>query len=128
METNSPINNKKSFSKKEYVKNDDPNSHDFFKFSVHSISNDFSSKKNTNFYLGCKDHILIDAKFGIPIANFTSSANIPDLKAVHFLMEKANSYIDFNTYSKYLIADKGYDDSFLYDTLYKNYNIMLIAP
>ncbi|MGF6907962.1 transposase [Fusobacterium sp. PH5-44] len=128
METDSPINNKKSFAFKEYVKNDDPNSHDFFKFSVHTASNEYSSKKNTNYYLGCKEHVLIDAKNGIPIANFTSPANIPDLKAIHSLMEKADPYIDFNSHTKYLVADKGYDDSFLYDELYKKYNIMLIAP
>lgn len=128
METNSPINNKKSFSAKHYPKNNDTNSHNFFKFGVHTASNSGYNKNKTNYYFGCKDHILVDCKYGIPIANITTPANVHDSKVAMPLFHESNLYIDFQKHSKFLIADKGYDDSAIYDDLKAFFDIMLIAP
>ena len=43
-------------------------------------------------------------------------------------MQDANLYINLENHSKFLIADRGYGDSSLYDYLKSFFNITMIAP
>jgi len=89
---NTKQNNPKSFTKNRFSKAKQPKADSDCRLGVHSASND-STNKNYEFYWGYKDHILVDAKHGLPVANLTLPANITDANAGEILINKTNNIL-----------------------------------
>ncbi len=119
IKANTKFNNPKCFSKNKFSKDNQPKSDKDCRLGVHTASND-SSNKNFEFYWGYKNHIIIDSLSGLPIAEVTTPANIPDFDAAIPLLSETNNW--FNLEGVNFIADKGYDVkkvySFVRDTLH----------
>ncbi|WP_129545131.1 transposase [Thermoanaerobacter ethanolicus] len=119
IKANTKLNNPKSFSKNKFSKDNQPKSDKDCKLGVYSASND-SSNKRYKFYWGYKNHIIVDAISGLPIAETTTPADVPDFEVALSLLEKTNKW--FNLKYVNFIADKGYDVkrvyNFVRDTLH----------
>jgi len=83
------FNNPKSFSKNRFSKDNQPKSDKDCKLGVYSASND-SSDKRYEFFWGYKTHIIVDAASGLPIAETTTPANVPDFEAASSLLDDTN--------------------------------------
>jgi len=124
---NTKQNNPKSFVKNKFSKDNTPAADSNCRLGVHTASND-SSNKDYAFFWGYKDHVLLDAKYGLPIFNLTLTANTADVKAGKELAEKAAALIDFDGRVKNLIADKAYDSNPFYEDIKKILGARVIAP
>jgi len=74
---NTAKNNFKSFDKTRFNKSIPPKSDKDCKLRVRTASNAYNEKKY-EFYWGYKNHILVDAISGLPIAEITTTANVTD--------------------------------------------------
>lgn len=124
---NTKQNNPKSFVKNKFAKAHQPKSDSDCRLGVHTASND-STNKNYEFFWGYKDHILLDAKYGLPIYHLTLPANVADVKAGESLAAIAAEHIHFNGRVKYLIADKGYDSNPFYEAIKRILGANVTAP
>jgi transposase len=124
---NTKLNNPKYFTKNKFSKTNNPVASPNCRLGIHSASND-SNNKNYKFFWGYKDHILLDAKYGLPVFNLTMNADTHDVKAGEELIKQADSYIVFNNRVKSLICDKAYDSNPFYEFIKKTLGANVIAP
>ena len=60
-------------------------------------------KKDKDWHFGYKEHVVVDATYGIPLYGFTTPANVSDMGTLPELLKKAECH------PQAVIADKGYD-------------------
>ncbi|HEY9062661.1 MAG TPA: transposase [Pseudobacteroides sp.] len=75
-----------------------------------------NNEKKYEFYLGCKNHILIDAISYLPISEVTTTANVADREMAIHLLEGTHSRLSLD--ETFFIADKGYDIKDIYNYVY----------
>lgn len=124
---NTKLNNPKSFAKNKFSKANQPKSDSDCRLGVHTASND-SNNRDYEFFWGYKDHILVDAKYGLPIFNLTLPANTADVKAAETLIQNAADFLALYGKVKNLIADKGYDSNPFYEFVKNTLCANVIAP
>ncbi|MDR0301138.1 MAG: transposase [Treponema sp.] len=124
---NTKLNNPKSFAKNRFSKNNTPSADPNSRLGVHTASNS-SNNKNYEFFWGYKDHILLDAKHGLPVFNLTATADIHDVKAGEALIQKADPLIMLKGNTRSLIADKAYDSNPFYEFIKHSIGANVIAP
>ena len=124
---NSKLNNPKSFAKNRFAKDNTPAADSNARLGVHTASND-SNNKNYAFFWGYKDHLLLDAKYGLPILNLTMGANTADVKAGEDLVKKAAQLFSLYGKVKNLIGDKAYDSNVFYEAVNNHLGAKVIAP
>ena len=112
IEANTSKNNSKSFDKKRFDKSVQPKSDKDCKLGVRTASNT-CDEKNYEFYWGYKNHILVDAISGLPIAEMTTPANVADSEVAIPLLKDTHSWLSL--YETFFIADKGYDIRDIYN-------------
>lgn len=112
IEANTAKNNSKSFDKTRFDKSILPKSDKDCKLGVRTASNAYN-EKNYEFYWGYKNHILVDAISGLPIAETTTTANIPDSEIAIPLLKITDSWLSLE--ETFFIADKGYDVKNIYN-------------
>lgn len=112
IEANTAKNNPKSFDKSRFDKSILPKSDKDCKLGVRTASNAYN-EKNYEFYWGYKNHILVDAISGLPIAELTTTANITDGEIAIPLLKSTNSWLSLE--ETFFIADKGYDIRDIYN-------------
>jgi hypothetical protein len=112
IEANTAKNNSKSFDKTRFDKSILPKSDKDCKLGVRTASNAYN-EKNYEFYWGYKNHILVDAITGLPIAEVTTTANITDSEIAIPLLKSTHSWLPLD--ETYFIADKGYDARDIYN-------------
>jgi hypothetical protein len=112
IEANTAKNNSKSFDKTRFDKSILPKSDKDCKLGVRTASNAYN-EKNYEFYWGYKNHILVDAISGLPIAEVTTTANITDGVMAIPLLKDTHSWLPLD--ETYFIADKGYDARDIYN-------------
>lgn len=125
VKANTKFNNPKCFSKNKFLKKNHPKSDKDCKLGVHTANNSSNvkisdtepnkSKKNYEFYWGYKNHILCDAISGLPIDEFTTTADVNEITTPVGFLSSTNEW--FNLKGAYFIADKGYDSA-------KNHNFI----
>lgn len=91
IKANTKLNNPKSFSKNKFSKDNQPKSDKDCKLGVYFASND-SSNKRYKFYWGYKNHIIVDAISGLPIAETTTPADVPDFDVGLSLLADTNNW------------------------------------
>ena len=74
----------------------------------------------TEFTLGWKLHLAVDAEYELPISANISAGNAHDASRVSNLLSEAR-YTTGNFHPKYIMADKGYSGAKLYATVKKRY-------
>lgn len=124
---NTKLNNAKSFAKNKFNKDRPPAADSDCKLGVYAASND-SCGKNSEWYWGYKDHLLLDAKYGLPIFNVTLPANTHDSKAGEKLILEASSNLPLKGKVKNLICDKAFDSNPFYEFVMDNLGARVIAP
>lgn len=112
IEANTAKNNFKSFDKTRFNKSIPPKSDKDCKLGVRTASNAYNEKKY-EFYWGYKNHILVDAISGLPIAEITTTANVTDGEVAIPLLKNTNSWLSLE--ETFFIADKGYDIKDIYN-------------
>lgn len=112
IEANTAQNNPKSFDKKRFDKTRQPKSDKDCKLGIRTASNAFNDK-NFEFYWGYKNHILVDAILGLPIAETTTPANTLDHEVAVSLLKETHKW--FSLDRTYFIGDKGYDVRDIYN-------------
>lgn len=115
IEANTSKNNSKSFDKSRFDKSIPPKSDKDCKLGVRTASNTYN-EKNYEFYWGYKNHILVDAISGLPIAEITTTANIADSEIAIPLLRNIHSWFPLD--ETFFIADKGYDIKDIYNYVY----------
>jgi len=103
---NTKQNNPKSFAKNKFAKNNPPKSDPDCKLGVHTASNSFN-EKNFDYYWGYKNLVLTDAISGLPVAEMTTTADVPELSITVDFLKETNRW--FSLKETYFIADKGFD-------------------
>ena len=68
------------------------------------------SKEGKDWYFGYKFHLLVDARHGVPITGFTTTAKENDTKFLGALMDKAEGLHGWFR-PGFVLADKGYDSA-----------------
>lgn len=124
---NTKLNIPKSFSKSRFKKDQTPAGDSNCRLGTHTASND-SNNKDYEFFWDYKDHLLLDAKYGLPIFNMTHTANTHDVKAGEELAKRAASNIDFGDRVKNLIGDKAFDSNPFYEAVKNILGANVIAP
>ena len=124
---NTKLNNPKSFSKSRFNKNQTPAGDSNCKLGVHTASND-NSNKDFDYFWGYKDHLIIDAKYGLPIFNLTLTANTHDVKAGGELVSQLASLLSLKGKVKNLIGDKAFDSNAFYEAIKEILGAKVIAP
>jgi len=112
IEANTSKNNSKSFDKTRFDKSVQPKSDKDCRLGVRTASNAYN-EKNYEFYWGYKNHILVDAVSGLPIAEITTTANVTDGEIAIPLLKDTRSWISLE--ETFFIADKGYDFRDIYN-------------
>ena len=106
IEANTSKNNPKSFCKNRFDKSVQPKSDKDCRLGVRTASNSYN-EKNYAFFWGYKNHILLDAISGLPIAEVTTPANVSDSQIAVPLLKNTHSWLPLK--QTFFIADKGYD-------------------
>ena len=122
---NTKLNNPKSFSKNKFSKDNHPTSDKDCELGVHTASNQHN-EKNFEYYLGYKNHVLVDLITGLPIFETTTGANISDSTVTSDILERTNSFISVNECS--FAADKGYDVKAIYNVIHEKYHGECFIP
>jgi hypothetical protein len=112
IEANTSKNNSKSFNKTRFDKSVQPKSDKDCRLGVRTASNAYN-EKNYEFYWGYKNHILVDAISGLPIAEVTTPANVTDAEVAIPLLKDTHSWLTLT--ETFFIADKGYDVRDIYN-------------
>lgn len=115
---NTAQNNPKSFLKNKFKKDNQPASDKDCKLGVHSASNQLNERK-FEFFLGYKNHVLVDCISGLPIFELTTSADVADCSVALDILAKTNNFISIKECS--FLADKGYDSKDIYNTIAELY-------
>lgn len=125
IEANTAQNNPKSFDKKRFDKTRQPKSDKDCKLGIRTASNAFNDKK-LEFYWGYKNHILVDAILGLPIAEITTTANTTDHEVAVSLLKETHKW--FSLDGTYFIGDKAYDVRDIYNYVYDDLNDHCFIP
>jgi len=117
VKANTKFNNHKCFCSNKFSENNPPASDKDCKLGVHTANNSMNvqvsedksnkSKKNYEFYWGYKNHILCDSISGLPIDEFTTTADVNEISTLPKFLRATNQW--FPLKGSYIIADKGYD-------------------
>lgn len=117
VKANTKFNNPKCFSNNKFFKKNPPSSDKDCKLGVHTANNSMNiqvsedkpnnSKKKYEFYWGYKNHVICDAISGLPIAEFTTTADVNEISNLTEILTTTNEW--FSLKGSYIIADKGYD-------------------
>jgi transposase len=122
---NTKQNNPKSFAKNKFDKKNPPKADLDCKLGVHSASNSFN-EKNYDFYWGYKNVVLTDAISGLPIAEMTTTADIPELSITVDFLRETDQW--FSLKETYFIADKGFDTKDIHNFVFKDLNGHAFIP
>lgn len=122
---NTRHNNPKSFTKNKFSKDNQPKSDKDCGLGVHTASNQHN-ERNFEYYWGYKNHILVDCITGLPIYELTTSANVSDSTVALDILSKTNSFLSVDECT--FLADKGYDDKAIYNTIKEPYHGDCIIP
>jgi hypothetical protein len=124
---NTKLNNPKCFAKNKFSKKRTPAADPTCRLGVHTASND-SNNRDYEFFWGYKDHVMLDAKYGLPIFNLLCTANRADVSVGEELARKAAFLLNLKGRVKYLIADKAYDSNPFYEAILDVLGAHVIAP
>lgn len=95
------------------------------RLGAHSSSNAIGKNK-VYYYQGYKEHVAVDCISGLPIACLTTPADVADCSVALDLVKKANTVIPL--YGGSLLADKGYDAKYIYDSLVADFALKPYIP
>lgn len=117
VKANTKFNNPKCFSNNKFSKKNPPSSDKDCKLGVNTANNSMNvqvsedkpnnSKKKYEFYWGYKNHVICDAISGLPISEFTTTADVNEISNLTEILTTTNEW--FSLKGSYIIADKGYD-------------------
>lgn len=122
---NTTQNNPKSFSKNKFDPQNHPKNDLDCKLGVHTASNQHN-EKNYEFFWGYKSHVVVDCISGLPLCEFTTTAEVADQSVALDLLENTNETIPIQECT--LIADKGYDVKKIYNTVKNIYDGDCVIP
>lgn len=122
---NTSQNNPKSFKKDKFNPNNQPKSDKDCALGVHTASNQHNEKK-CEFYWGYKNHVLVDCITGLPIFEFTTTADVSDSTVALDILSQTNSFLPVNECT--FIADKAYDVKAIYNTVKDVYEGDCVIP
>ena len=125
IEANTSKNNPRSFDKSRFDKSIPPTSDKDCKLGVRTASNAYNEKKY-EFYWGYKNHILLDAISGLPIAEITTTANVTDSEIAIPLLKDTHSWLPLD--ETFFIADKGYDIRDIYNFVRNDLHGLCFIP
>lgn len=95
------------------------------RLGAHASSN-ASGKNKVYYYQGYKEHVAVDCISGLPLACLTTPADVADCSVALDLVKKTNSVI--HLYGCALLADKGYDAKYIYDSLVQDFALKPYIP
>ncbi|MBP1866259.1 hypothetical protein BD780_003222 [Clostridium tetanomorphum] len=100
VKANTKFNNPKCFSNNKFSKKNPPSSDKDCKLGVHTANNSMNvqvsedkpnkSKKKYEFYWGYKNHVICDAISGLPIAEFSTTADINEISNLIEILTATN--------------------------------------
>ena len=122
---NTEQNNPKSFAKNKFDSENQPKCDKDCKLGVHTASNQ-QGEKNSSFYWGYKNHVVVDCISGLPIFEMTTGANVYDSTVAVDILEKSNTVIPIRECT--FIADKAYDVKEIYNTVKDVYDGDCVIP
>ena len=125
IEANTSKNNSKSFCKNRFDKSSQPKADKDCRLGVKTASNDFNEKRH-EFFWGYKNHILLDAISGLPIAEVTTPANVTDGEIAIPLLKGTHSWLPLD--ETFFFADKGYDIRAIYNFVHDDLNGHCFIP
>ena len=122
---NTKQNSPKSFAGDKFNPENHPKSDPDCALGVHSASNQHNERRY-EFYWGYKNHVLVDCISGLPLYEFTTTANVADASPVPDILSLANAVLPLLecTY----IADKGYDVKAVYHLVKDVYEGEAVIP
>ena len=127
VKANTKLNNPKCFASNKFSKKNHPKSDKDCKLGVHTANNSMNvkindtsnkSSKKYEFYWGYKNHVICDAISGLPIDEYTSTADINEISTLTEILSSTNSWFSLN--GSYVIADKGYDSKLNHNFIKNN--------
>jgi len=124
---NTKLNNPKSFAKNRFSRSKHVAADSTCKLGAHSASND-SNNKDVEFFWGYKDHLLLDAKHGLPIFHLLRPANEADVTVGEDLARHAAKSLNLKGKVRNLIGDKAFDSNPFYEFILKTLGAHVIAP
>ncbi len=95
------------------------------RLGAHASSN-APGKNKVYYYQGYKEHVAVDCISGLPLACLTTPANVADCSVALNLVKKTNTVIPL--YGGALLADKGYDAKYIYDSLVQDFALTPYIP
>ncbi|WP_324293336.1 transposase [Lacrimispora defluvii] len=122
---NTSQNNPKSFLKNKFSPDNHPKSDEDCKLGIHTASNQ-TNEKNYEFYWGYKNHVLVDCISGLPIYEFTTTADIHDSLVALDVLADTHSFLPVTECT--FLADKGYDVKNIYNQVHTLYHGECIIP
>lgn len=122
---NTKQNNPKSFAKNKFDSGNQPKCDKDCKLGVHTASNQ-QGVKNSSFYWGYKNHVVVDCISGLPIFEMTTGANVYDSTVAIDILEKSNAVIPIRECT--FIADKAYDVKEIYNIVKVVYDGDCVIP
>ena len=111
---NTKQNNPKSFAKSKFSKENHPKSDPDCALGVHSASNQHNERQY-EFYWGYKSHVLVDCISGLPLYELTTPGNIADSAVAAEILAAAEQTVSLKECT--FLADKGYDEKSIYNTV-----------
>ncbi len=122
---NTRQNNPKSFVSNKFDPANQPKADHDCRLGVHTASNQHNERKY-EFYWGYKNHVLVDCISGLPIAEFTTAANVADSSVALDILKKTHSWLSIEECT--FIADKGYDVKAIYNAIRELYHGDCVIP
>ncbi len=111
---NTSQNNPKSFMKNKFSKDNQPKADRDCGLGVHTASNQVN-ERNFEYYWGYKNHVLVDCITGLPIFEFTTTADVYDSIVALDILNQTNSFLSIRECT--FIADKAYDVKAIYNAV-----------
>ncbi len=97
---------------------------DFGAKTYRGTSEDGTAWEKTKTWFGFKIHLLVDAKYELPVSYTITKASTHDAPEAHNLLDKAsNDQPEILRRCDYLMGDKGYDDTKLITKLWDKHRI-----
>ncbi len=99
---NTSQNNPKSLNKNKFSKGKKPKNDKDYRLGAHTASNQHN-QRNFEFYLGYKNHVLIDCIAGLPIFELTTAADFADSSVALDVLSQTNEFFSFRNIPLLLI-------------------------
>lgn len=122
---NTTQNNPKSFADNKFDPKNPPKNDCDCKLGVHTASNQ-SKETNFEYFGGYKNHVAVDCISGLPLCEFTTTANSSDSSVALSLLQNTDSVITISEFT--LIADKAYDIKAIYNAVKNVYRGECVIP